>query len=210
MSEENRNTGRLLAEILRLQRWAGGEAVSAARIFGLMHGFESVLEEEQSRVVSRQTQDAVEDVLEDVEAGKQSVDGNSIKTRLRQSGVRESDAALVMQLCWLQNRFTDAVEKIAQAPGSPFRQLLRQRSDERNWHGALHYLELFDSAGKRLHAAFSPCVPRVGDVVRPQRGPRMKVAAVEHVAVSLRDASGPRDVLLIPHVKLRQQKKRVD
>jgi hypothetical protein len=127
----------------------------------------------------------------------------SIKTRLRQEKVREADAALVMQLCRLQSRFSEAVEKIAKAPGSRFAPLLRSRSNERDWQGALHYLELYDSDGEKLHATFSPCVPRLGEIVRPQRGPRMKVVAVEHVAVPLKDQAEGQDVLLIPHVKLR-------
>jgi hypothetical protein len=168
-----------------------------------MHGFQSALEEEQTLGITREIQDKVEDVLEDVEAGKQSADSTSVKSRLRQEDVRESDAALVMQLCRLQNRFPEAVEKIAKARGSRFGRLLRGRSNERDWHGALHYLELYDSDGEKLHATFSPCVPRVGELVRPQRGPRMKVVAVEHVAVPLKDKAEGQDVLLIPHVKLR-------
>ncbi len=204
MPKENQALGRLLAEILRLHRWAGGDAVSAARIFGLMHGFESVLTEEQSPGISRETQDKVEDLLEKVEAGEQSVDIRAIKNYLRGVKVNESDAASVMQLCRLQSRFSDGVEKIAKSPGSSFAPLLRERASERNWHGALHYLELIDSDGDKMHGTFSPCVPRIGETVCPERGSRMKVVAVEHVAVALKKNPGPRDVLLIPHVILRK------
>jgi hypothetical protein len=46
MSKPILPTERILAELLRLQPWAGGESVSAARIYGLMHGFESVIQDE--------------------------------------------------------------------------------------------------------------------------------------------------------------------
>jgi hypothetical protein len=206
MTVDNRVIGRLLAEVLRLQRWAGGDSVSAARVFGLMHGFESALEEDQKSGITRVTQDKVEDLLEDVDAGKQSVSSRAIKDRLRKAGVSESDAKLVMQLCRLQGRFADTVEKIAKESGSRFRPLLRWKAEERDWHGALHYLELFDStegARKKLHAAFSPCIPRVGDIIKPERGSRMKVVAVEHVAISQTKKETGAVVLLIPYVMLK-------
>lgn len=205
MTVDERLFGSLLAEILRLQRWVGGDAVSPARIFGLMHGFESVLEEDQGTGISRATQEKVEDLLAEVDKGGEAADGVRIKQRLREVEVDEADAGLVMQLCRLQDRFTDAVEKIARAPGSPFGSLLNWRSAERSWNGALHYLELCDAtegARKKLHAAFSPCIPRVGDIVEPERGSRMKVVAVEHVVAHQTYTAGGPDVLLTPYIVL--------
>lgn len=104
---------RILAELLRLQRWAGGDAVTADRIFGLMHGFETVIaEEKESFGISRETQSKVEDMLEDVERGKQSTDGYDIKQRLLEDQIDESTAAKVLELCRLQSRFTEAYEKL--------------------------------------------------------------------------------------------------
>ena len=199
-------SGQLLAEILRLQRWAGGDAVAADRVFGLMHGFESVLEENRTAGISKATQDKVEDLLAEVDGGTQAVDGIAIKDWLRRAGVGESDAELVMQLCRLQGRFTDAIERITAAPDSTFGTLANWRSNESGWRGALHYVELIDStdgARRKLHAAFSPCIPRVGDIVEPERGSRMEVVAVEHVAASEPHSHGGSGVFLTPCVLLR-------
>jgi hypothetical protein len=109
------NTGdilsrKILAEVLRLQRWAAGNGtLSAARIFGLVRGFESVVDEEQSDGISRETQEKIEDLLQDVDDGKQAVDGQAIKSRLRTIGVSDSVANDVMKLCCLQGRFADTV-----------------------------------------------------------------------------------------------------
>ena len=151
----------ILAEILRLQRWAGGESVSVDRIFGLMHGFESVIRQEsESFGISEETQEKVEDLLEDVEAGKQSVDGMSIKDRLRRENIDDMDAKCVMLLCRLQSRFTEGIEKIAQ--GHVFSGLQKPRSPEQDWFGALHYMELVDcteGVHKKMHAVFALLFP---------------------------------------------------
>lgn len=197
--------GQLLAEILRLQRWAGGDAVPADRIFGLMHGFETVLCQERASGISEETQGKVEDLLDDVEAGKQSVDGLSIKDRLRRDGVDETHAALVMQLCLLQSRFLDGIEKLVSGQGSVFAHLRGLRLPEMNWFGALHYMELVDcSEGveTKMHAVYAPCVPRIGEIVEPQRGSQMRVVDVRHVVVQQGQSEGVSQAMLVPHVLL--------
>jgi len=48
------------------------------RIFGLMHGFESVIRQESEGFgISEETQEKVEDLLDDVEAGTQSADAQA-------------------------------------------------------------------------------------------------------------------------------------
>src|SRR5262249_9572319 len=103
---------RIMAEVLRVQRWAGGDSVSAARVFGLQHGFETTVREESIPAVSEMIQDKVEDLLADVQAGKQKTDGLSIKDRLLQDGVDEEAARLVMEQCRLESRFPDEVVRI--------------------------------------------------------------------------------------------------
>jgi hypothetical protein len=196
----------ILAEILRLQRWAGGDSVSAARTFGLMHGIESVIRlETESFGISEETQRKVEDILDDVENGKQSTDGMSLKDRLRDDGVRESDASTVMELCRLQSRFGEAIDKIIQNAGSVFAHLASSDLPEQGWYGALHYMELVDcseGAPKKMHAIFAAAVPRVGEFVTPQGGSQMRVAAVEHVAITIGSREGLSQHCLIPHVCL--------
>ena len=90
MHNQNFHFVRLLAEVLRIQKWAAGEAISASRIFGLMHGIESVCRQEsESFGISEAVQDKVEDILEEIETGTQKTDGMSIKDRLRADGIDE-------------------------------------------------------------------------------------------------------------------------
>ena len=207
MFENELQYARLLAEVLRLQRWAGGEFVPPHRIFGLMHGFESVIDqEEEAKGVSSETQESVEKLLEDVEAGKQSTDGPSVKDRLRREHIDESQAALVMRLCLLQSRFIEGVKAIASGLGSVFHSVVCHRQPESDWFGALHYVELVDStegAAKKMHAVFSPCVPRVGEIVEPQSGQLMEVVNVVYVTVMQGEHAGIPQPILVPHVTLR-------
>ena len=206
MLETDLQNARLLAEILRLQRWAGGEAVPADRIFGLMHGFKSVLcQEAEASGITSETQEKVEDLLEDVEGGKQSTEGRDVKGRLRSDGIEETEAGLVMQLCLLQSRFVDGVTKIASGRGSVFSHILSQRTPESDWFGALHYMELVDSTEgvhKKMHAMFSACVPRVGEIVEPERGSRMRVVDVSYVAAKQGRSESVPQPILIPYVIL--------
>lgn len=205
MTKTERILAQILAEVVRLQRWAGGDAVSAARLFGLLHGFESVLDEERESAIGRATQDKVERMLEDVEMGKQSPDNLAIKGRLHQTKVSESDAGRIMQLCLLQSRLIEGIRKIAEAPGSRFTSLLRYFSEECEWRGALHYVELYDTtdgARRKLHGAFTAAIPREGEIVTPERGSPMRVVAVEYVVGKLDEKGESPYLLLMPHVIL--------
>lgn len=205
MANHDLELGSILAEILRLQLWAGSDTQLRARVFGLLHGFQSVMNKERVPGISEDTQRKVEYLLEDVEAGKQSTDGPAIKDRLYGDGVSESDAANTMQLCVLQSRFGEGVNKVMSGRGSVFAYLKATKSLEAEWHGALHYVELVDStdgARKKLHAVFTPSVPRVGEIVVPPQGSRMKVVEVEHLMVQKGGAEGSQQSLLVPYVVL--------
>ncbi|MCL4202048.1 MAG: hypothetical protein KJ000_06120 [Pirellulaceae bacterium] len=196
----------ILAELLRIQRWAGGDSVSAERIFGLMHGIESVIgQENESFGISEETQRKVEDLLEDVDNDKQSTDGMAIKDRLRRDGVDETDAARIMELCRLQSRFGTAIDKVVNGKGSTFSYLDRSRSPEQDWFGSLHYMELVDctdGARNKMYAVFAPTVPRVGEIVSPQKGSTMKVVGVDHVVIDQGRQQGLSRHYLVPHVLL--------
>lgn len=206
MGDERIPNAIMLAEVLRLQRWAGGDSVSAAHIFGLMHGFETELRQEREGFgISEDTQTKVEDMLDDVERGKQSTDGPAIKERLRQNGVEETDAHYVMQLCRLRSRFLEGVSKVVGGKGSVFLGLDRLRLPEGDWFGALHYVELLDCTEDTrtpMHAVFCPTVPRVGEIVQPQNGSSMRVVGVEHRVISQGDQEGISQHYLVPHVLL--------
>lgn len=197
-------TGRVLAEILRLQRWAGGETVDAARIFGLMNGFESVLCTDDDKGISRETQDLVEDMLQDIEDGNQGTSGPSIKDRLYKDGVDEIDAGRILTLCQLQSRFTDAIQQIEEGPGCIFHSLSSAAvAKESQWFGALHYLELVDCSSDsrtQMYAVFAPTVPRVGDIIEPEQGSLMVVAAIHYKVTSFENGKGPPHRLLVPFV----------
>lgn len=192
----------LLAELLRVQRWAGGDSVSAARIFGLMHGFESVINEEKDSFgISEIVENKVEDILDELDSETLAFERNSIKDRLRIEGISESDATRVMELCRLQSRYTDVVDRIAKECG--FR--IQSQLPEHNWFGSLHYIELVDStedAHKKLHAVFSPTVPRIGELIQPENGPPMKVVKVEYVMCKQGEIEGVPTIALVPYVYL--------
>ena len=197
---------KLLAEVVRLQRWAGGDSIAADRIFGLLHGFESVYRQETEGFgISEEIQDKVEDILEEVEAGTQATDGMSIKGRLYEDGIDETVASNVMELCRLQSRFFDGVEAIINGEGSEFSYLAERRNPEQNWFGALHYMELYDcTEGERtkMHAVFAPAIPRVGEIVSPQRGSQMVVVGVEHVVMQIGQSEGISQPILVPYILL--------
>lgn len=197
----------ILAELLRIQRWAGGDSVSAGRIFGLMHGIESVIRQEnESFGISEETQRKVEDLLEDVDHDRQSTDGMAIKDRLRRDDVDETDAGTVMELCRLQSRFGPAIDKLINGRGSVFSYLDRSRLPEQDWFGALHYMELIDcteGARNKMYAVFAPTVPRVGEIVTPQKGSPMQVVGVDHVVIDQSRQQGLSQHYLVPHVLLK-------
>ncbi len=203
MEDYNVEIGRVLAEVLRLQRWAGGESVSAARIFGLMRGFETVLRaERECKGIDEATQDAVEDVLQEIDESEAALDGHSLKHIFYQLKIDETVAEDVMRLCQLQSRFNDAIKRIAEAPGSPFSTLARgERPPELNWFGSLHYMELVDCDRRKLHSVFAPAVPRIGEYVRPEAGSLMRVVDVEYQVTKMDD--GHR--ILVPFVYLEEQ-----
>ena len=206
MDDANFAFARTLAEVLRIQRWAGGDWVPADRIFGLMHGFESVLRgERESFGITEQTQEKVEDLLEAIDRGELPADAMEIKARLRADGIDETDALRVMQLCHLQSRFTDTIGKIIEGEAVLFATLRRPRLPEQDWSGAVHYMELVDSTGgvrKKMHAVFAPAVPRVGETVTPQAGSVMEVVGVDHVVMTRGDREGHGHPCLVPHIIL--------
>lgn len=196
----------ILAEVLRIQSWAGGDTVSAERIFGLMHGIESVIRQEtESFGISEEIQRKVEDMLEDIEYGKQSTDGLAIKDRLRSDDVDETDAATIMELCRLQSRFGPEIDRIIDGKGSAFKYLNRRRLPGQDWFGALHYMELVDGtdgARNKMYPVFAPTVPRVGEIVSPQQGSKMQVVQIEHVVIEQGLEMGVPQHYLVPHVWL--------
>jgi len=196
----------ILAELLRIQRWAGGDSVSADRILGLMHGIESVIRQEnESFGISEETQRKIEDLLKDVDDGKQSTDGMAVKDRLRCDNIKETDAATIMKLCLLQGRFGSAIDKIVNGKGSTFSHLQLSRSPGQDWLGSLHYMELIDctdGARNKMHAVYAPSVPRVGEIVSPQKGSTMRVVGVDHVVGDQGRQEGLSQHCLVPHVLL--------
>ncbi len=195
----------LLAELLRLHRWAGDDTIPAARIFGLLNGFQSVLEQEENRPsISKAKQKKIEKLLDDVERKLQPADGLSIKERLRRDKVSESEASLVMEFLALEHRFEEGLKLISESAGALFPSLTE--GTESLWDGALHWVELVDgTAGRenKLYALLSPCVPRVGEIVEPERGSLMEVIQVRHVIARRKGGGKSFPPVLIPHVVLK-------
>lgn len=159
--------GKLLAEIMRLQRFVGSDMVSAATIYGLENGFESILREVSGNEdvdddgldypISRETQEKAEDILEAVDNDEQSPVWMHIKDELRSVGIDESDFLKVMDLCLLQSRWGDAIAKIKSPPERASVDL-----PEVQWAGAMYYMEICppgDTAPEgRTIAMFGPCI----------------------------------------------------
>jgi len=201
MNNRELYVGRILAQVLQLQRWAGGESIDAARVYGLLHGFESVIQEELEGSISREVQDKVERMLDDIDRDKQSVDGLSIKDRLRSDNVDETEAWEVVQFVRLSGRFGPAISKLSDC--SVFQSINMWRPPEADWFGALHYMEIVDcteETHKPLHAVYSPSVPRVGEIIEPDKGSKMRVVKVSYVMSTQDPAFRPQSVILVPYV----------
>ena len=109
-----------------------------------MHGFESVLQGEQPAGITESTQRKVEDLLDEIDVRKTSIDWLSLKSHLREIEGDESDAALVMRLCpcraalaMLSRR--SRVARLAVCASSAI------EIGGAQWFGAIHYVELVDS-----------------------------------------------------------------
>ncbi|WP_397568985.1 hypothetical protein [Schlesneria sp. T3-172] len=199
----------ILAELLRLERWEGGDSIEATRIFGLLHGFESIVNAEiDSYGISEETQAKVEAFLQEIENEEATSDTNNVMRRLRSDNVDQSDAGKIIELCRMQGRFPAAIEKLIEEPDSLFHHLKRSSPPERNWHGATHFMELVDctaGARNRLHGVFAPAVPRVGEIVVPEGGSKMIVIGVEHHMTPQGIEAGITTHRLIPHVLLKAE-----
>ena len=197
---------RLLAELLRLQRWTAGDSVSAERVYGLLHGFECEWKQEQESFgISDELRNKMEDVLQDVLNEKQATDGPSIKDRLHRDGIDKMDAKSIMTYCRLGSRFPDAIDQIAKGKGSIFRSVNKPQFPEREWLGAPQYMELIDcTEGQRvkMHSVFAPSLPREGELVTPQNGSTMIVVGVEHMIVSQDTNEGMPHQRMIPAILL--------
>ncbi len=195
----------LLAELLRLQRYIGGDSVPAARIFGLMHGFESVVDEEkESYGISRQEQEKIERLLQEVEDGKQSSMGMHIKQRMIADQIDESKMGRVLQFCRLESRFVEAYERLT-SDDSHFSHLKARSLPEHEWFGATHYIELHDcteDTHKKLHACFATCVPRAGETILPPNGSPMRVVNVQYEFAAQGQREGQPQNYLVPFVLL--------
>ena len=183
------NLAKVLGEVLLLHRWAGGESVPLARLYGLAHGVESVLRQEKAKTISEETQEKIEDILQEVERNQLSPDGMTIEDRLRQDEIDEIDAKIIMRLCVLQSRFGEGVEKIANSEGSAFSNVLDDRSKTVDWYGALHLIELIDESGNTKPLTVStPFIPRIGEVVETHKGTPMIVTDVSYFVMPVKDA----------------------
>ena len=215
ISKEDLRYARTLSDILHLHRWAGGDQVDLATIFGLAHGIESVIRETlpDTRGISSETQSKIEDVLDDVDRGTQAIDAISLKNRFHRDGISEDDAINIMQLCLLQSRFTSAIKKISEGPGGTFSTIFSEKTETSNWDGAKIYMELVLETDKgRLETipTFAPCLPRVGETIdlsdlfdKKAGEMRMKVVGIGYDAHRMKDPLDQHPMAqLIPYVIL--------
>lgn len=194
----------LLAELLRIQRSLAGDPISAARIFGLMHGFQSVIEEEtESFGISDETQEKAEDLLDEMDKAGAVWDGMTLKHRIREVGISEEAFSKVCELCLLQSRFVNVIQALADRGDCRMVTDREAKSPIEGWFGPTIYMEIVDTsadAGKRSHAVFSSVVPRVGDTIEPRAGELMTVVEVRHIAIPMGEHESGQTSHLTPTV----------
>jgi len=202
-----------LSDILHLHQWMGGDQVDSATIFGLANGVETIVEESIPRGISRETQEKIEDVLQDIDKGSQSPESMAMKSRFHSDHISESDAITIMRLCVLQGRFTDEIKKVAESRGSAFKTIFGRRTQTADWDGAKIYVELVVDLGKQkpeMIATFAPCIPRVGETIdlsdlfdKKAGSMWMKVVGIEYSAHRMEDPLDKRPMSkLIPYIIL--------
>ena len=215
ISKEELRYARTLADILHLHRWAGGDQVDLATIFGLAKGIESVIRETlpEEDGISSETQRKIEDILDDVDRGKQSTDSISLKNRLHREGISDTDAITIMRLCILQRRFTSAIKKISEGPGGTFESIFMEKTETSNWDGAKIYMELVletDEGRLETIPTFAPCLPRVGETIdlsylfdKKAGEMRMEVVGIGYDAHRMKDPLDQHPMAqLVPYVIL--------
>ena len=214
ISKEELRYARTLSDILHLHRWAGGDQVDLATIFGLANGIESVIRETlpEENGISSETQDKIEDILVDVDKGKESTDSLFLKQRFHREGISDTDAITIMQLCILQGRFTGVIKKISEAGGA-YSTVFMGKTKSSEWDGAKIYMELVLETGKdrlEIISTFAPCLPRVGETIdlsylfdKKAGEMRMEVVGIGYDAHRMKDPLDKHPMAqLIPHVFL--------
>lgn len=193
----------LAGELITLQRWAGGDGVSLAKLHGFVNRIESVMNEEVPSLITCEEQREVEDMLDLIDRGKLTTDGMTIKKYMVRKGIDEVVASKIIRLCYLQNRFPDVIEKLDQ-PDSHFHGVLDSPVSTDAWYGATHYVEIADTSGHtKPMSVLSPCVPRIGEIVETHHGSPMRVIEVVYHAQPDNDPLNPhRRAVLVPTVML--------
>lgn len=204
MKPSDLKSAALLAEVLRIHRWAGSNEATAAKVFGLLHGIETVINPDDAEPmgISRETQDKFDDILDEIESTSQPANGMSLKARLRSDGIDEVDAKTLLDYYRLSGKFAEAIDMIAQADGSIYTSRT-VNSDERNWRGGLNYFEICYDLPDGTHktiGVFSPTVPRIGETVNLRDQQAMRVVDVVYLLCDDDEPTNGSTQYLLAHV----------
>jgi hypothetical protein len=116
--------GKLLAETYRIQRKLGIPSVDDAKIYALLNGFESAIDDELQRIgfVSKEQETHVMDVLnpiwEDPDKLASFKGFYDIENELKAGGVDRTTAIAVLKYLNAHGQFTDVIAKM-DTSGSP-------------------------------------------------------------------------------------------
>lgn len=109
--------GKLLGEIYRIQNRQGHCPVSESVIYGLLHGFETVIDQEIERVgyISKEDLRAVEDILNEYHVDDEKLQELTgfydIESQLEERGISRSKAMEIFTYLKADRRFNHVIEK---------------------------------------------------------------------------------------------------
>lgn len=172
----------LLAEVLTIQQWIGRYDLKAGRVAGIKNGVASHVSEMLFEPITEEDQEALDDILYDIERDELSPGKQEVRRRLRQSGVSESKLLRYLDVCKHDRYFTDAIEAIANDDYSHDDSVEPTYPAKPPFLGGMIYFELIDMTDHtRPLACIGPVVPRVGELIEPIKGDAQRVLEVRHV-----------------------------
>jgi hypothetical protein len=109
--------GKILGEIYRIQRRMDACPVKESTVYGLLNGFESVIDDEISSIgfVSKEDVSAVADVLDEYFLDEKKLEKlkgyYDIEPALERRGISRSKAMIILTYFKLNGQYTNVIEK---------------------------------------------------------------------------------------------------
>ncbi|MXQ53160.1 hypothetical protein [Shimazuella alba] len=116
--------GKILGEIYRLQKKEGLYNHSDGRIYGLINGFESVIDEEMDMIphITEKELKTVTDVLHEIDQNEEETEKfqgfYDIERKLQEKGIYRHRVIYILKYLYASGRFTRLIDKM-NSSGSP-------------------------------------------------------------------------------------------